>query len=217
MKSIKILLADDHAILRDGLKVLLQTDKVFKILGEAGDGQEVVELVKKLLPDIVILDINMPKLNGIEAARAIRKFDKKVRILILTMHEQENYIVDAISSGINGYIFKMSDTEEFLFALKELAAGRDYFSDKVSKIVVKGIQSKAQKTDDLDKVHITTREKEILKLLAKGLTSQEIAETLFISYFTVGQHRKNILEKLGLKNTAELVFYAVREGLVDEE
>jgi len=217
MKSIKILLADDHAILRDGLKVLLQTDKVFKILGEAGDGQEVVELVKKLLPDIVILDINMPKLNGIEAARAIRNFDKKVRILILTMHEQENYIVDAISSGINGYIFKMSDTEEFLFALKELAAGRDYFSDKVSKIVVKGIQSKAQKTDDLDKVHITTREKEILKLLAKGLTSQEIAETLFISYFTVGQHRKNILEKLGLKNTAELVFYAVREGLVDEE
>lgn len=216
MKYIKILLADDHAILRDGLKIVLQTDKSFKILGEAGDGEEVIELVKKLQPDIVILDINMPKMNGIEAARAIRKFDKKVRILILTMHEQENYIVDAISSGINGYIFKMSDMEEFLFAIKELAAGKDYFSDKVSKIVFKGMQSKAQKIEDLEKIHITTREKEILKLLAKGHTSQEIAEALYISYFTVGQHRKNILEKLGLKNTAELVFYAVREGLVEE-
>lgn len=216
MKYIKILLADDHAILRDGLKIVLQTDKSFKILGEAGDGEEVIDLVKKLQPDIVILDINMPKLNGIEAARAIRKFDKKVRILILTMHEQENYIVDAISSGINGYIFKMSDMEEFLFAIKELAAGKDYFSNKVSKIVFKGLQSKAQKTEDLEKIHITTREKEILKLLAKGFTSQEIAESLFISYFTVGQHRKNILEKLGLKNTAELVFYAVKEGLVEE-
>ncbi len=216
MKYIKILLADDHAILRDGLKIAIQTDKSFKILGEAGDGEEVVDMVKKLQPDIVILDINMPKLSGIEAARAIRKFDKKVRILILTMHEQENYIVDAISSGVNGYIFKMSDMEEFLLAIKELAAGRDYFSEKVSKIVFKGMQSKAQKTEDLEKIHITTREKEILRLLAKGCTSQEIAETLFISYFTVGQHRKNILEKLGLKNTAELVFYAVREGLVEE-
>lgn len=216
MKNIKILLADDHAILRDGLKIALQTDKSFKILGEAGDGEEVIEMVKKLQPDIVILDINMPKMSGIEAARAIRKFDKKIRILILTMHEQENYIVDAISSGVNGYIFKMSDMEEFLLAIKELAAGRDYFSEKVSKIVFKGMQSKAQKSEDLEKVHITTREKEILKLLAKGRTSQEIAETLFISYFTVGQHRKNILEKLGLKNTAELVFYAVREGLVEE-
>lgn len=216
MKYIKILLADDHAILRDGLKIAIQTDKSFKILGEAGDGEEVIDMVKKLQPDIVILDINMPKLSGIEAARAIRKFDKKVRILILTMHEQENYIVDAISSGVNGYIFKMSDMEEFLLAIKELAAGRDYFSEKVSKIVFKGMQSKAQKTEDLEKIHITTREKEILRLLAKGCTSQEIAETLFISYFTVGQHRKNILEKLGLKNTAELVFYAVREGLVEE-
>jgi len=216
MKNIKILLADDHAILRDGLKIALQTDKLFKILGEAGDGEEAVEMVKKLQPDIAILDVNMPKMSGIEAARAIRKFDKKVRILILTMHEQENYIVDAISSGINGYIFKMSDMEEFLFAIKELASGKDYFSDKVSKIVLKGLQSKAQKNDELEKIHITNREKEILKLLAKGRTSQEIAETLFISYFTVGQHRKNILEKLGLKNTAELVFYAVREGLVEE-
>jgi DNA-binding NarL/FixJ family response regulator len=216
MKNIKILLADDHAILRDGLKIALQTDKLFRILGEAGDGEEAVEMVKKLQPDIAILDVNMPKMSGIEAARAIRKFDKKVRILILTMHEQENYIVDAISSGINGYIFKMSDMEEFLFAIKELASGKDYFSDKVSKIVLKGLQSKAQKNDELEKTHITNREKEILKLLAKGRTSQEIAETLFISYFTVGQHRKNILEKLGLKNTAELVFYAVREGLVEE-
>jgi DNA-binding NarL/FixJ family response regulator len=216
MKLVKILLADDHAILRDGLKIVLQTDKSIKILGEAGDGEEVIALVKKLQPDIVILDINMPKMNGIEAARAIRKFDKKVRILMLTMYEQENYIVDAISAGINGYIFKMSDMEEFLLAIKELSEGRDYFSEKVSQIVFKGMHLKAQKSEEHEKIHITNREKEILKLLAKGLTSQEIAETLFISYFTVGQHRKNILEKLGLKNTAELVFYAVKEGLVKE-
>lgn len=216
MKSIKIILADDHTILRDGLKAVLKTDKTIDILGESGDGEETILLVKKLNPDIVILDINMPKLNGIETARKIRKFNSTVKILILTMYEQENYIFDAVTSGINGYIFKMSDTDEFLTAIKKLAAGEDYFSEKILKTVFKGFQESSNNYITLGKYHLTVREKEILQLIARGFTSQEIAEKLFISYFTVSKHRKNILEKLRLKNTAELIHFSIKEGLIEE-
>ncbi|MGE5458687.1 MAG: response regulator [Methanococcaceae archaeon] len=215
MKKTKILLADDHIMMRDGLKLVLQTDSSFEIVGEADNGEEVVQLEKKLKPDVVILDINMPKLNGIEAARKIRSQNKGVKILILTMHESESFIFDAISAGVNGYIFKMSDMEEFLRAVKTLAEGKDYFHENVANILISNYKRSTQGSkEEKEKLTLTKRESEILKLIAQGKTSQEIAEILFISYFTVGKHRKNIMVKLDLKNTAELVRFALKEKIV---
>ncbi len=212
MKTIKIVLADDHVILRGGLKAVLMTEKNFEILGEANDGEEAVMMVRALNPDIVILDIQMPKMNGIEAVHAIRKFDKQVKILMLTMYEGAKYVVDAVSLGINGYVFKMDDMHELLTAINRLAAGEDYFGERVTEILQNEKAIKGRFAG-VAPILLTNREKEIVRLIAAGRTSQEIAELLFISYFTVGKHRKNILRKLGLKNTAELVSYALKEQI----
>lgn len=212
MNTIKIVLADDHIILRDGLKSVLLTEKNFIIVGEAGDGEEAVNMVKELDPDIVILDIQMPKMNGIESVRTIRKFNKKVKILILTMYEGAKYILDAVSFGVNGYVFKMDDMHELLLGIHKLAVGEDYYGEKVSAIL-NSENLKRNRNTGTTNIFLTNREKEIVRLIADGHTSQEIAELLFISYFTVGKHRKNILRKLGLKNTAELVSYALKEQI----
>jgi DNA-binding NarL/FixJ family response regulator len=217
MKKIKIIIADDHAILLDGLKAVIQTDEQFQIIGDAEDGEKVVALVNSLKPDVVILDINMPKLNGVEAARKIRSKNHDVKILMLTMYENESFITDAISAGVNGYIFKMCDMEELLKAVHSIVEGKDYFHEKVSKVVFSNYVKNAKKTyydDDPGKISLTKREREILKLIIAGYTSHEIAEKLFISYFTVGEHRKNIMKKLEVKNTAELVSIAVKENLI---
>ncbi|MBI2419736.1 MAG: response regulator transcription factor [Ignavibacteriales bacterium] len=214
MKKITVVLADDHAIMRDGLKMVLQTDKSVVIVGEASNGKEAVDLVRSLNPDILIVDINMPQISGIEAAQLIRKFNNTVKILALTMHDQENVILDAVQAGVNGYLLKMSDMDEFLAAIKSLAKGIDYFPAAIAQSVMKGLQHRgAMQQEDLS-INLTPREKEILTLIAKGNTSQEIAGKLFISYFTVSKHRKNILDKLGLKNTAEVLMYAMNEKLI---
>ncbi len=216
MNKIKIFIADDHAILRDGLKLVLKTDSSLEIVGEADNGFKTLELVEQLNPDILILDINMPGLSGIEVTRKIRTTNNKMKILFLTMYEQDDIIVDAMLSGANGYLFKMADMDELITVIKKISIGEDYFNEKVSKIALKSLQQTIHKTHEPKKPHLTSRETEILKLITKGLTSQQIAETLFISYFTVGKHRKNILEKLGQKNTAELVHYALKEGLITD-
>lgn len=217
MKKIKILIADDHAILLDGLKAVIHTDEQLEIVGDAEDGETVVDLVNTLKPDVVILDINMPKLNGIEAARKIRKENREVKILILTMYDNEGFITDAISAGVNGFIFKMCDMEEFLRAVHTVAEGNDYFHEKVSKVVFSNYVKNAKKNnynEESGKISLTKREREILKFIISGYTSHEIAEKLYISYFTVGEHRKNIMKKLEVKNTAELVSVAVKENLI---
>jgi two-component system response regulator NreC len=217
MKKIKIIIADDHAILLDGLKAVLQTDEQFRIIGDAGDGEKVVALANSLKPDVVILDINMPKLNGVEAARKIRAKNPDIKILMLTMYDNESFITDAISAGVNGYIFKMCDMEELLKAVHSIAEGKDYFHEKVSKVVFSNYVKNVKKNnyeDDPDKIPLTKREREILRLIIAGYTSHEIAEKLFISYFTVGEHRKNIMKKLEVENTAELVSVAVKENLI---
>lgn len=214
MRKISIVLADDHTIMRDGLKMVLQTDKSLAIVGEASDGSEAVELVAKHDPDILIADVNMPKMGGIEAAKTIRKTNQRVKILMLTMHDQENVILDAVQAGVNGYLLKMSDMDEFLIAIKSLASGTDYFPATIARSVMKGLQQKGAHPAESQSITLTPREKEILALIAKGHTSQEIAEKLYISYFTVSKHRKNILDKLGLKNTAEVLTYALNEKLI---
>lgn len=218
MKKIKVLLADDHAILRDGLKIVLKSDKKFELAGEAVNGKEAVTLCSEINPGIVVMDVDMPVMNGIDAVKHIRKINKDVKILMLTMHENESYIFDAISSGVDGYIFKMADMEVFIEALNNLASGKKYFDPKVSEMLINEYQNKAVAADDNTERNVlplTPREKEILAHIAKGYTTNDIAELLYISFFTASKHRKNIMKKLKVKNSAELIKYAYEHKLIN--
>ncbi|MBL1214435.1 MAG: response regulator transcription factor [Ignavibacteriae bacterium] len=208
--KINILIADDHAILRDGLKSALSIDESLNIIGEAENGVEVIELCKKLNPDIILMDINMPEMDGIRASKHIKKECHHIKIIILTMFDNRQYISDALSAGIDGFVFKMAHIEELLKAIKTVYDGDEYFDPEVLKIMKQNyLRSDSAKNFDL-----TPREYEIITYIAKGLTVSEIADTLSISYSTVKNHRHNILSKLNLKNSAELVRYAITEGLI---
>ncbi|MBU1100184.1 MAG: response regulator transcription factor [Bacteroidetes bacterium] len=219
MTQIRIAIADDHATVRGGLKYALETDKNIVVVGEASDGAELIELNRSLRPDILIVDVNMPKMNGINSIREIRKEDPDVKILMITMHQNESYIRDAFKIGINGYLFKLADIEEFLKAVHKISEGEEYFGEKVSKTLLKKYLS----GDGLDnskedkRVFLTEREKEILKLIAEGFTSNEIGDKLFLSHYTIENHRKNMIQKFGIKNTTALVRYAIAEGIITSD
>jgi len=209
IKKIKILLADDHSILREGLKIAFKTDSGIEVVGEAGNGVQAIALIKELNPDVVILDIDMPEMNGLEAIEEIKKIDCSIKIIILTMHDTEKYLIDAMNKGVNGYLIKSTGLEELVDTVKSVAAGHDVFGKETSKLLLSKINSRKN-----DKLFLTNREKEILKYLVQGLTTPEIAEKLFISHFTVSNHRKNILQKLGIKSTAKLIRYAIENGII---
>ncbi len=216
MKKIKILLADDHTILRDGLKTLLTTESNYEIIGEADNGATALKLVEELNPDVLILDINMPQLNGLEVLRSIRQKKLAVRVLVLSMYEAERYILDSFSAGADGYLNKMANMSDFFDAINTIAEGKQYVNEIASKALLSDLRKESTdniKNEKGERVFLTFREIEIIKLIAKGMTSQEIADKLFISYFTVSKHRKNILHKLKMKNTAELVNYAITNNL----
>ena len=219
MKKIKIIIADDHATVRGGLKYALQTDENIEVVGEANDGLELIELNKKIKPDLLIVDVNMPKMNGINSIKEIRKNDKEVKILMITMHQNESYIRDAFNIGINGYLFKLADIEEFLRAVHRIVEGEEYFGEKVSKALLKKYLSNGgdNKVVQEKRVFLTEREKEILKFIAEGYTSHEIGEKLFLSHYTIENHRKNMIQKFGLKNTTALVKYAIEEGIISTD
>ncbi|MFA8344343.1 MAG: response regulator [Rhodothermaceae bacterium] len=215
MQKISVLIVDDHAILRDGLKIAINTDENLMVAGEASEGKEAIELIDELDPTVVVMDVNMPGMNGIETVKEIRKKNKSIKILMLTMHEDEDYIFDAISSGVDGYIFKMSDMELFIEAVKTVATGQNYYAPKVSETLIDNYKNKQHKKHKKgEQTPLTKREKEILKMISDGETTNNIAEKLFISFFTVSKHRKNIMKKLKVKNTAELVKYAFENKLV---
>ncbi len=216
MKKIKILLADDHTILRDGLKTLLTTESNYEIIGEADNGATALKLVEELNPDVLILDINMPQLNGLEVLKSIRQKKLPVRVLVLSMYEAERYILDSFSAGADGYLNKMANMSDFFDAINTIAEGKQYVNEIASKALLSDLRKESTdniKNEKGERVFLTFREIEIIKLIAKGMTSQEIADKLFISYFTVSKHRKNILHKLKMKNTAELVNYAITNNL----
>ncbi|MGD8782214.1 MAG: response regulator transcription factor [Ignavibacteria bacterium] len=211
MNKKKILLIDDHKMVREGLKMALEYDNVFDIVGEANNGLEGIEKTKELKPDIIIMDIDMPQLNGIDASIKIREFDTDVKILILTMLSDEELVFKALSAGVDGYIYKMAEIKLFKEAVKSLAVGDTYFSQEVTNLVIKShIRSENKSIQN----ELSGREIEVLKLIVDGLTSQQIADKLFISYFTVAKHRKNIGDKLGIKNTAGLIKYSIENNLV---
>jgi DNA-binding NarL/FixJ family response regulator len=224
MEKIKVLLADDHELVRSGLVKLLEAYKDIVVVGEAGDGQEAVEKTKKLNPDVLVIDLSMPKLTGIEATKIIRKECPKVAVLVLTMHQNEEYVYQIFRSGAGGYILKDAGKDELATAIRTVARGEKFFSPRVSQIMVDGYLRKAVARDEnvsvkLDSIEVTLtkREKEILTLVADGLNNQQIGEKLFISPRTVDTHRTNIMQKLDVHDSGNLVKFAIEHGFSKKE
>jgi DNA-binding NarL/FixJ family response regulator len=211
---VRILLVDDHVIVRDGIKLILQSDPSLEIAGEAGNGKEAVILCNELHPDIIIMDIEMPVMNGIDAVKEIRKTNKDVKIIILSMYEKESYLLDGIAAGINGYLFKMASMDELLQAIHAVVFGMEVFSQRVTQILSKHLNKKnaAESLNKKKDIYLSDREKEIVVLISSGKSNKQIAEDLLLSIFTIKNHRKNIMHKLGFKKVTELIRYAIKMG-----
>jgi two-component system, NarL family, response regulator DegU len=216
---VKIVLADDHGIVRDGIKSTLRDEKNFKVIGEASNGLEAIEKVKSLSPDVIIIDINMPEMNGIEATAIISKKYPDTRALVLSMHDNEDYILKSIEAGAAGYLLKDTNKEEFVKAINAVAKGEKYFSTSISNILATGYLHRIKKegvksAEDDSENALTRREKGILKLIVQGSSNREIADSLSISIRTIEVHRSNMMKKLKVKNAVELVKYAMENNLV---
>jgi DNA-binding NarL/FixJ family response regulator len=213
---LRILLADDHDLTRTGLRYLLEKQKDWSICGEASNGRIAVEIAEKLRPDVAILDVSMPELNGLEAARHIIKSNPHVKILIYTMHETEKIIVDALEAGAHGIVLKSDAGENMVAAVDSIAKGRRFFTSRVAETVVETYLSKrtATETDHHTYVVLTTREREVVQLLAEGKSNKEVADHLGISTRTAEGHRAEIMRKLKFESLAELIRYAIRNEIV---
>ncbi len=209
-----IILADDHPIVRRGLRSVLEAEKDFNLIGEAGDGLEAVRMVEKLQPDILITDMMMPGLTGLEVTRQIKHRIPKTKIIILSMHASESYVLEALRNGANGYVLKDTVSEELVEAVRDVIAGRRYLSSQLSERAIETYILKAESTPEDSYDSLTTREREVLKLAAEGSTNNEIAERLFISPRTAETHRANLMKKLALSNHTELIRYAIRRGVL---
>ena len=214
-KIIKVLLVDDHKIVRDGIKVLLQDESDIEVIGEAENGKHALEVLNEITPDLLIVDINMPVMNGIECAREVVKHFPQVKILALTMLNEQEHIKNMIAAGAGGYILKNSGKEELIDAIKTVTSGENYFSDEVKNIIMMNIVKRKTSGNKIEGVPIplTNREKDVLKYIVQEFTNQEIAEKLFISVRTVDAHRRNLLEKTGARNTAGLVKFALENNI----
>jgi DNA-binding NarL/FixJ family response regulator len=213
-----IIIIDDHPLFREGLKTIISRDDRFEVVGEAGSGHEGFDMVKRLKPDLVVIDISLPDQSGIQLARDLRELLSEIKILIVSMHSKIDYIAEAFQAGATGYVVKESASERLLQGLKSVAKGDYYLDSSVSHAVVENLMKsplKAAKITDADYATLTPREQEVMRLLAEGLSSKAVAEKLFISPKTVENHRANIMNKLGLHSTIELVRYAAKLGLID--
>ncbi len=206
---IKIIIADDHSIIRDGLKAMLEKNAAFEVVGEAANGKELIDLIGKISCDVICTDISMPVMDGVEATKYLTKKFPRIKIICLSMHEQIDYIKKMIDAGAVGYIFKDSSKEELEKAIETVHAGKKYFNQKLFDILLSSEKSHAD-----GEIVLSDREKEILKLISEEYTNAEIAEKLFLSVRTVDTHRQNLLQKLNVKNTAGLVKYAIKSGLL---
>ena len=211
MKRIRILLADDHAVVRHGFKMILGAQPDMEIVGEAGNGREAVELAADLRPDVVVMDVAMPELNGIEATRRLTAANPHARVLALSMHKDSVYVREILRAGARGYLLKDSGPADLVAAVRAIASGEGYLSPAVSDAVLNDYRKHVTDPTDL----LTSREREVLQMLAEGKTNKEIAVVLNLSVYTVDAHRGRIMEKLNLHSINELVRFAVRNGLVD--
>jgi DNA-binding NarL/FixJ family response regulator len=211
---LRVLLADDHGIVRRGLRGLLESAGL-SVVGEAADGLEAARLCEEQQPDIVILDIGMPKLSGIEVASRAQKLDRPPGVIILRVHGDESYIMRALAAGARAYLLKSATDEDLIPAVRAVAAGKPFFSPAVTAVLVEDYVRRLQQRGLTDSYHLLTdREKEVLQLLAEGRSNKEVATLLDLSLSTVETHRGNLMQKLNLHNTAEIVLYAVRKGLI---
>jgi DNA-binding NarL/FixJ family response regulator len=215
MKPIRILLADDHTVIRKGLRLLLEGQPGFQVVAEAADGIQTVELVESQRPHVAVLDIAMPNLNGIEAARQICVKFPQTAIVILSMHSDESYVLRALKAGARAYLLKDSAETDLINAIHAVTDGKAYFSPVISKMMVEDYLRRMRERDVDDSYELlTAREREVLQMLAEGKSNKDIANLLQLSVYTVETHRSNILEKLNLHSMPELILYAVRKGVI---
>jgi DNA-binding NarL/FixJ family response regulator len=217
MSPLKILIVDDHTLFREGLRIILDQRPDMKVVGEARDGIEAMKMVRALKPDIVLLDITMPKLDGIDTLNKIREISPKTRVIVLTMHAGEQYVQEALFNEACGYVLKDSATEELLSAILAVAKGKAYLSPSISSSVISQYrEAQALSPQYMQKGRLSQREKQILRMISKELTTKEISEALNISNRTVENHRGNIMKKLDVHTKVGLVKYAIQTGLVSE-
>jgi len=215
MKALKILLADDHGVVRKGLRFLLEQQSGMSVLGEVGNGREAIKAASELVPDVIIMDIAMPQLNGIEATAHIVKRNPEIGIIILSMHADESYLLRALAAGAKGYLLKDSAETDLVRAVQVVGSKRPFFSPAISQTLLDNYLSQLHSKGLQDSYDLLTdREKEILQLLAEGRSNKEVANLLNLSIYTVETHRTNIMQKLDLHNTAEIVLYAVRKRII---
>lgn len=215
MEKIRILLADDHTVMRSGLRLLLERQPNLVVVGEAADGRQTVELAGTQDPDVVVMDIAMPNLNGIEAARQIVAKNPRVAVAILSMHCDESYVIRSLKAGAKAYLLKDSAESDLIQAILAISRGKSFFSPAISKILMEDYMRQLEDKGAEDTYELlTTREREILQLVAEGKTNKEVANLLNLSLYTVETHRTHILQKLGLHSVPELILYAVRKGII---
>ena len=215
MNKIRVLLADDHTILRDGIRALLDDQADIEVIGEAGDGQATVKMTAQLQPDVVVMDIAMPLLNGLEATRQIQRDFPQVKVLILTMHDNEEYIRQVLAAGALGYVLKDAAARDLLGAIRAVYQGEAVLSPAITRLVIEDYLRWGDIRPPDSSNGLTSREREVLQLIAEGYTNKEIAEILCISIKTVQSHRTNLMSKLDLHDRGELIKYAIQKKIID--
>ncbi len=216
MSIIRVLLAEDHTIVRKGLRALLDDEAGIEVVGEAEQGQQTIELVRRLLPDVVLMDITMPVLNGLEATRQIKKLFPQVKVLVLTVHLTEEYVYQTLQAGASGYVVKHAAVSELVQAIQTVYCGGTFLSPFLSRRPIETYERRAETKEDKHG-RLTDREREVLQLIAEGRTNREIAQLLHITVKTVEAHRAHVMDKLSLHSTAELTKYALRKGIISPD
>jgi two-component system, NarL family, response regulator NreC len=210
--TIKVLIADDHQLFREGLVNLISSAPDIEVIGEAKDGLEATKKAKKLKPDLILIDIGMPNMNGIEATRLIKKDDPSIKIIAVSMHSDRQFVKGVLEAGADGYLLKNCTYRQLIDAVQSVVSGKKYLSDDITEMVIQGYLD--PEDDPESKNDLSERELEVLKLYAEGKSTREISERLFISVKTVGTHKQHIFEKLGIKSNADMIKYAIKEGLI---
>lgn len=215
MKQLRVLLADDHTLIRAGLRLVVEQQPDFTVVGEAEDGRQAVAMAESLQPDVVVMDIGMPGLNGIEACRQIRESRPQTELVMLSMHSDEGYVLRSLKAGARAYLLKDSAEADLARAIRAAAEGKSFFSPAVGKVLLEDYMRKLQRTGAEDSYELlSAREREILQLVAEGKSSKEIANLLNLSVYTVETHRAKLMQKLNLRSVPEVILYAVRKGII---